>query len=274
MKFAICNEQFEGWDFGRVCRFVRSVGYHGLEVAPSTLAPRITNLTTAQLALMRRDAEAADIEIIGLHWLLARTEGMHLTSSDPSVRARLSAYLVDLAGACSALGGQVMVFGSPKQRSLPPGVTYAQAFAWATDVFRGVMPAIADQSVAVCLEPLSPAETDFITTCEEGAMLVDAVSHPNFVLHLDVKAMSTESTPVPDLIRRHGSRAGHFHANDANLRGPGFGHTDFVPIFEALAESGYSRWMSVEVFDYSPDPETIAIQSIRYLETCLARSRD
>ena len=39
MKFAICNELFEGWDFDRVCRFVKDAGYDGLEVAPFTLAP-------------------------------------------------------------------------------------------------------------------------------------------------------------------------------------------------------------------------------------------
>ena len=39
MKFAICNELFEGWEFDRVCRFVKDAGYDGLEVAPFTLAP-------------------------------------------------------------------------------------------------------------------------------------------------------------------------------------------------------------------------------------------
>ena len=268
MKFAICNEQFEGWDFGRVCRFVRSVGYEGLEVAPFTLASRVTDLSPDQLAGFRQDAAAAGIDILGLHWLLAKTEGLHLTSPDPDVRARLSEYLVALARVCHALGGHLMVFGSPKQRSLLPGVDHSQAFAFATEVFRSVMPAIADQGVAICMEPLSPVETDFITTCEEGARLVDAVAHPAFVLHLDVKAMSSEPTPVADLIRRYGARAGHFHANDANLRGPGFGDTDFTRIFQALDESGYRRWVSVEVFDYAPDPETIAIRSLAYMKAC------
>jgi sugar phosphate isomerase/epimerase len=269
MKFAICNEQFEGWDFGRVCRFVKSAGYAGLEVAPFTLAPRVTDLTADQVAALRREADGAGLAIVGLHWLLAKTEGMHLTSPDPAVRARLSGYLVDLATTCRDLGGHLMVFGSPKQRSLLPGVNQAQAFEWATDTFRGVMPALADLGVTLCMEPLSPAETDFITTCDQGAQLVDAVGAPNFVLHLDVKAMSSEGVSVVDLIHQHGGRAGHFHANDANLRGPGFGTTDFVPIFDALRASGYDRWVSVEVFDYTPDPETVATRSIDYMRACL-----
>lgn len=268
MKFAICNEQFEGWDFARICRFVKAAGYDGLEVAPFTLAPRITDLNPDQIAGFRADAAAVGLEIVGLHWLLAKTEGLHLTSPDADVRFALSQYLVDLARACRGLGGQVMVFGSPKQRSLQAGVEPAQAFDWATGVLRGVMPALADLGVTICMEPLAPVETNFVTTCAGGVRLVDAVGHPNFVLHLDVKAMSSESTSVPDLIRRYGAVAGHFHANDANLRGPGFGETDFVPIFEALRACGYDKWVSVEVFDYTPDPETIAARSLEYMRAC------
>jgi sugar phosphate isomerase/epimerase len=161
------------------------------------------------------------------------------------------------------------VFGSPKQRSLLPGVSREQAFEWAAETFRKSMPALAGNGVSICMEPLSPAETDFITTCEEAAALIRAVDHPNFTLHLDVKAMASEHTPMVDLIHRYGPAAGHFHANDANLRGPGFGDIDFVPIFRALHEAGYERWVSVEVFDYKPDPETIARQSVDYMRRTL-----
>ena len=81
------------------------------------------------------------------------------------------------------------------------------------------------------------------------------MNHPNFKLHMDVKAQSGEiGTTVPELIRRHAQSAGHFHAQDVNLRGPGMGNVDFGPIMNALVDSGYDRWVSVEVFDFSPGP--------------------
>jgi len=272
MRFATCNEHFEGWSFERVCRYIKSVGYEGVEVAPFTLAPKITDVSAAERTELRRQAADAGVQIIGLHWLLAGTQGLYLTSPDDAVRAQTADYLVELARATRDLGGDLMVFGSPKQRSLLPGVSWDQAFDYATDVFRRVMPAVADCGVLFCMEPLAPAETDFINTCAEGARLMEAVAHPNFVLHLDVKAMSSEDRPVTDLIRQYIPRAGHFHANDPNRRGPGFGDVDFVPIFRALRESGYDRWVSVEVFDYTPDPETIAGKSIEYMRDTLARS--
>ncbi len=161
-----------------------------------------------------------------------------------------------------------MVFGSPRQRSLLPGVSQVEAFDFATDTFRRAMPFVAAFDVTICMEPLTPAETDFVTTVGEAVRLIDAVEHPNFGLHLDVKAMSSEPTPVPDLVRRHAGRAGHFHVNDANGRGPGFGDTDFVPILQALDDAGYDRWVSLEVFDFAPDPETIALKSLDYLRAC------
>src|SRR5262249_51755237 len=140
------------------------------------------------------------------------------------------------------------------------------------DTFRRAQGGIADHGVQLCLEPLAPPEADFLNTCAEAIEVLDRINHPNFVLHLDVKAMSSEETPIPDLIRRHAGRTGHFHANDPNLRGPGFGALDFVPIFRALRASGYDGWVSVEVFDYSPDPETIARESLRYMRECEARA--
>jgi sugar phosphate isomerase/epimerase len=270
MRYAICNETFEGWDHARVCAAAARFGYTGLEVAPFTLAPRITDVTADQRRTLRKQAEDAGVPILGLHWLLAKTEGFKVTSSDPAVRERTAAYLGELARCCRDLGGDLMVFGSPAQRRVPPGHTKEQAADFALDTFRRAAPTIAGCGVRFCLEPLAPPDADFLITCAEAVELLDRLDHPSFALHLDVRAMSSESEPIPTLIRRHAARTAHFHANDANRRGPGFGDIDYRPIFRALRESDYRGWVSVEVFDYTPDAETIARESIRYMRECVA----
>ena len=264
-RYAICNETFQGWDHARVCRFVADVGYQGLELAPFTLAPRITDVSPERRQELRRQAEECGLQILGLHWLLAKTEGLNLTSADEATRRRTADYLGELARCCRDLGGDILVFGSPAQRRIPAGATRDQAADYALDTFRRCSSVFADCGVRLCLEPLSSPDADFLNTAAEAVELLDRLNHPNFVLHLDVKAMSTDG-PAPDLIRKYASRLGHFHANDVNLRGPGFGSTDFVPIFQALKDVNYRGWVSVEVFDYTPDPETIARESLRYMK--------
>jgi sugar phosphate isomerase/epimerase len=265
MRYAICNETFENWDHASVCQTVAGLGYTGLEVAPFTLAPCITDVSLTRRRELKQQAEDAGLSIIGLHWLLAKTEGLQLTSPDAAVRQKTAAYLGELAKACRDLGGDLMVFGSPMQRKIPAGHSREQAMEFAVDTFRRAKGAFADAGVKLCLEPLAPAETDFIQTAAEAVAILRQLDHPNFVLHLDVKAMSSERIAIPDLIRQYAAITGHFHANDANRRGPGFGETDFTPIFQALKDVNYRGYVSVEVFDYTPDPVTIARESLRYM---------
>jgi len=270
IRLGICNELFEGWDFARVCREVKAIGFEGLEIAPFTLAPGITDVSAERRRELRRIVEDAGLVTIGLHWLLAKTEGFYLTTPDASVRRKTAGYLVELAEATRDLGGSLMVFGSPKQRDLLPGVSYDQAFEYAAEVFTGIMPALDGLGVDFCLEPLAPSETNFLNTCAQAEALIARVGHPRFKLHMDVKAQSGEPAgTVPELIARHAVSAGHFHAQDVNLRGPGMGEIDFKPILQALVDSGYDRWVSVEVFDFTPGAEETALQSFATLHEAL-----
>ena len=86
MRYAICQELFENWSWDRQCEFIAETGYEGIEVAPFTLAASIDELTASQRNALRKTAERSGLTVVGLHWLLARTEGCHLTSPDASIR--------------------------------------------------------------------------------------------------------------------------------------------------------------------------------------------
>jgi len=269
MKYAMCNELYEAWSFERVCDFLAEHGYGGVEIAPFTLATDARTIASERRKRLRQVAEKAGVQITGLHWLLAKTEGFYLTSPDAEIRKQTAEYFAALIRLCADFHGSYMVLGSPKQRSLLPGVTHERATDYACDVLGRLVPLLEKSNIVLAIEPLSTAETDFITTAAEAVELMNRIDAPNQVaLHLDCKAMTSESEPIPDLLRKYRKEMVTFHANDPNLQGPGFGRLDFVPIMAALREIDFDGWVSVEPFDYSPGPERLTIESIEYLKHC------
>lgn len=265
MKFALCNEFCQGWPLDDAVRLARDVGYEGVEVAPFTLADDARHVAPAERDRLRALAAQCGVRLIGLHWLLVKPPGLCLTHPDPAVRGRTGDYLEALVHLCADLGGDRMVIGSPKQRLVQPGTTPEQAWAWARDLFRALLPAAAARGVTLCLEPLARSETNLVNTVREAMRMAAELDHPRFRVHLDVKAMCDEGRPLGDIIREARGWVGHLHVNDANLGGPGSGDTDYGPIVEALAAVGYDDYASVEVFDFSPGPERIARTSLEFL---------
>jgi sugar phosphate isomerase/epimerase len=267
MKFGICSEIFKDWnDVGRAIAYAKQAGYDGLEIAPFTLAQYVTDIP----AQTRRDivakAREHGLEILGIHWVLVGPEGIYLTHPDKAVRDRTAQYLIDLAHFCGDVGGKVMIFGSPKQRSIMDGVTYDQAVDYAVEVFGKALPVCAERGVTICMEPLTHLETNFCVSAEETVRLIDRVAHPNFRLLLDTKAMTFEKEGRPATIGRYGTYLAHYHANDENMNGPGWGEVDFAPIFDALRDIDYRGYVSVEVFKFEPGPEAIATKSLAYMK--------
>ena len=270
MRFAICNEIFQGWSIDDTLAYAAQAGYDAVEIAPFTLAKSVTDIPAAERQRIRAAAARHGIAVSGIHWVLVQTEGLHLTHPDGAVRERTAGYFCDLVDFCADLGGRFIVVGSPKQRNVIEGVTFDEAWNWATGIFRDPVKHAEDRGVTICFEPLAPVETNFINTAADAIRFVRQLDSPAMKIILDVKAMCSEAKPVPQIIRESWPDFAYFHANDRNLKGPGFGDVDFRPIAGALKEVGYEGYVSVEVFEFEEGPEAIATRSLRYLRDCFA----
>ncbi len=265
MRFAICNEVFDGWAPRRIIEHVAALGYDGIEWSPYTLAEHADQFTAAQRRELRTMSADAGVAVVGLHWLFVKPPGLALCSADAALRARTTDYLRRLVHLCGDLGGKIMVFGSPKQRHIPADVARPIATGWAAEAFAACAEDAAARDVTLCLEALPADLTNFLNTNAEVRALVDQVAHPRVRMMVDVKSMSAETLSIADNIRACRGRFDHVHANDANLKGPGFGDTDYRPIAAALREVGFNGYVSVEVFDYTEGAEAIAAGSLDYL---------
>jgi sugar phosphate isomerase/epimerase len=265
MQFAICNEIFQDWAFDRACALARESGYDAIELAPFTFAPLITDITPEQRQQIRRSAADSGLAVSGIHWVLAYTEGFHVNHPDAGVRQRTSDYLVAAVEFCAEVGGRSMIFGSPKRRDRLPGVSAAEAGRWTQETFMAAIRAAEKSGVTICLEPLAPSETNFLNTAAEALALTEPIGSKAFQIMLDVKAMCSEPQSIPEIISQCRGRFAYFHANDRNLKGPGFGDVEYGPIVAALRTAEYDGTVSAEVFKFEEGPEVIARRSRTYL---------
>lgn len=281
MRLAICNETFGELSLEDGFHLAANIGYTGIELAPFTLGDGlcgenpladVRELSTERRKSIKAQVDAAGLEVVGLHWLFAKTDSFHLTSADSAIRKSTGEYLLALGKLCGELGGSILVLGSPQQRNLPTGMTHEQGAEHAAEVIRSVTPWLEDHNIRLALEPLGPAEGNFLNTAASAVDLIMRVDSPACQLHLDVKAMASESTPIPEIIRANAETVCHFHANDPNLLGPGMGEVELQPTMDALEDIRYKGWVSVEVFKYEPSGESIARTSYDNLQQALSDS--
>lgn len=265
MKISLCNEVIREWEIDRQAGFAAELGYDGLEIAPFTLnAHGPSALDADALAKIRSTVEAEGIAVSGLHWLLVAPDGLSITDPDPATQQRTKQTIDALVSMCAALGGSYLIHGSPAQRVLPDRGTEA-ARARALDHFRHAANAANSAKVHYLVEPLSSAQTAYVNTLADAAAIVSAVDQPYFSAMIDCcSAAQAESTSIPDLLSQHlpSGLIRHVHFNDPNLRGPGQGDLDFLPIVERLLELNYDGWIGVEPFDYVPDGPASAARAI------------
>jgi len=273
MKFALCNEVLEPLPFAGQCELAARLGYDGLEVAPFTLAASPMDLSDAQAAEFTRIAADHGLTIFGLHWLLVAPSGLSIVSEDVAVRDRTLMVMSRLVELCAIMGGNYLVHGSPKQRSVPPGMPRERALALATECFARMGDEASRTGVVYCIEPLARRETDLINTVAEAAAIVDEVASPGLKTMIDCSAAGqSESQSIEALIGRWApsGHIAHVQVNDPNRRGPGQGDMHFAPILQTLsrmqAMGHYDGIVAVEPFDYVPDGPGCAARAIGYLK--------
>ncbi len=269
MRISLCNEVIDDRPFTEQCVLAASLGYDGLEIAPFTLCQDPRDLTDRDIAEVSQALSDAGIAATGLHWLLVSPKGLSITSPDAAVRSDTLEVMTANIELCAALGGDVLVHGSPLQRMLGDGAEAIDGRARAVDIFAAAAEAAERHGVIYCLEALSVDETNFINRIDEAMAIVDEIGSPAFKAMLDTGAAArSEDRTVADSLR-HWMPTGHIRHiqfNDRNRRAAGQGDDDFVPVLRALKETGYEGTVAMEPFIYEPDRASCAAYTLGYVK--------
>jgi sugar phosphate isomerase/epimerase len=270
-RYSICNEVFEKWDFAASCKAIRQAGYAGIEIAPFTLAESVDDINAARRRELRGIIRTEGLAFAGLHWLLLTPKWLQVVTADRGIRERSWAYFRKLIDFCADMGEKgVMVLGSPKQRT-SQGNTAAEATKNLIDGLASVAAHAGARGVTIALEPLASKDTDVVNTLDQSARIVKEIGNPAVQTMFDFHNTADEREPLDVLVKRHYAAIRHVHVNEMDGRHPGTGDFDFRPVFQTLADLKYSRWVSLEVFDFKPGPVEIANEAMSYFRNLEAR---
>ena len=268
----MCNEAFEKRTFSETCKSIRQAGYTGIEIAPFTLAERPTDIGPASRREYRNVMRGEGLTFVGLHWLMVSPKGLHVTTGDDTLRTRSWDHIRHLVDLCADLGPDgVMVFGSPKQRSTTGGMTPAHATRNYIEGLTGAAPHAESRGVTILVEALPSDQADVVQTLEEAAAIVREIGSPAVRTMFDVHNAVNEKEPHAVLVDRYFDLIRHIHVNEIDGRHCGTGNYDFKPVLEVLRKRGYTGWISLEAFDFTPGAERIANESLRHMEREIAQ---
>lgn len=254
-------------DEGPFLELAASLGFTGLEIAPSLVNPDPWALTEGEMIRRNKAWAAAGLAAVSFHALFYGLTEPQLFGTEPGRRAYLD-FLAHLARLAGAVGCPIMVIGSPANRGRG-GLDKPTALAAAVDLL-GRAAVEADRSgVCLCIEPLPERESDFINDHAEALALVRAVDHPALGMILDAKALVEQGEDGPAAITASAPYLRHFHVNDPGLTPPGTtGRIDHALLGRSLRAAGYDDWVSLEVGRSQGRPRKNIIQGSTVLDDC------
>ena len=269
-KYAFCNESMQGMSWVEQCDLVGRSGYRGIEIAPFSLVKEsVEEITPARRREMVQVMKDAGLECAGLHWLLSPPPpGLHVTTPDKELRTKSWAYFEKLIDFCGDLGGTIMVFGSPKGRSTTAGQSVAEAKNRLAEGLSRVADHAHGRGVMILLESLGHEQTDVVNTLAEALEIINRVQHPAIQTMFDFHNTRDETDLFPVLLEKYFSCIHHVHVQEMDGRylGSGRAAIDFAAAFQKLKDRNFAKWISVEVFDFSPGPAIIALESLKTLK--------
>lgn len=267
-KYAMCNESMAELSWKEQCKIVNSAGYQGIEVAAFTFVresvDEISPEKRKEMVCVMKDT---GLECAGIHWLLAPPpEGLHFTTSDTVVRRKTIDYLDKLIDFCGDLGGPCMVFGSPNQRSTKR-ISIGEAKKYFAEGLAKIADHALQRDVKILVEHLPKYATDVINTLQEALKLAKQINHPAIQIVFDFHNTEDETEPYDVLLRKYYENIEHVHIQemDGKHLGTGTADRDYVKAFQTLKDLQYGKWISLEVFDFSPGGKRIAEESMRTL---------
>lgn len=281
MKLAFSTNAYTRFTLAEALRDVRAAGFPGVEILadvphayPGTMDDRLAGEVRGELDRLGLAVSNVNCNCSFGYWKDAPGEPYFepsLISPNPTHRADRTAMILKAMDFAKAVGARNLSITSGRMLGgMPPAKAEAQF----------------GESMKPILEKAERVGIDVGIECEPGLYLeyvaelvewIGRLGSARFGANLDIGHCQVIGESIPDVVRMLKGRIWNLHVEDIPGRKhyhmiPGEGTTDWAALGGALAEVGYDRFATVELYTETADPQRAARKSFQFLNRWVSKT--
>ncbi|QEG35657.1 sugar phosphate isomerase/epimerase family protein [Bythopirellula goksoeyrii] len=274
MKLAFSSNAYMQFSIEETIRRIAAIGYRGIELLADVPHAWPAGLLPERREAIRQALSDQGLTISNINAFMMnavadpRQPYWHpgWTDPDPHYRAIRREHTKRALQLAADLG-------APHITTEPGGLlTDDQTRQGAADIFyEELMPCVEEASKLDVGLLIEPEPELFIERFDEYLEFVERVDAPIVGLNFDVGHAYCVSEEPQDWVPKMAEHTRHYHFEDiAPTRVhqhliPGHGAIDFPETLKAIAQSGYSGWLTVELYPYIDSPDEAASAAHAFL---------
>jgi len=270
MKYAYSSNAYRRWTIGEAIERIARIGYRGMELMAD--APHAWPMTISDAAAndirQRLDAHALSLSNINAFMMSVIQDFWHPSWIEPDAdfrRLRVQHTMAALRLA-RKLGAKCITTepGGPRNEAM----SREKALDLFVDGLQEALRGAEDEGILLLVEPEPGLLIENAAQFEE---LAGRMNSPMFGLNFDVGHFFCVGAPLPETIARLARWTRHYHFEDIAATRvhehliPGHGAIDFTAVGKAIRATGYSGWITVELYPYLDDPDAAGKEALNHL---------
>lgn len=211
MKLSISNIAWSNEYDQEMYRYIRKLGFGGLEIAPTRLFNDPYNHTDDAKIYRKNIMNHYQLEVSSMQSIwFGRTENLFGSNKEREILLKHTYKAIDFA---NAIGCHNLVFGSPKNRVIKQKEDYKVAISF----FRKLGEYALKRDTIISIEANPQLYgTNFINTTNEAFEFVKEISHPGIMVNVDLGTIIENDENI-NVVLKNIYYVNHIHISEPNL---------------------------------------------------------
>jgi len=280
MKLAFSTNAYTRYSLSDALKGIKAAGFSGVEILADTPHAYPDVIHEEMTTNIRRQLDSLGLAVSNVnancsfgYWRHAPPEAYFepsLISPNPQHRADRAGLIRKILHFAKNIGAANISITSGRMLGGMPPDRAARQFAG---------------SIKPLLDEADRLSVNIGIECEPGLFLeyaqelhdwIARLNHPRLGANLDVGHSQVLGESIPEAVSLLAGRIWNLHVEDIPGRKhyhmiPGEGTLDWPALFKSLRAVNYDRYLTVELYTHTADPQDAAARSFSYLTTALSR---